>query len=386
MKNIIFFIAIVLFSCSEDKNTVAENNNPNEVLPETKGVTLETVFSGRGIIWGFDFLTESKIIFTERAGKIVIYNNGNFTELTGVPTSVFAKGQGGMLDIKLHPNYASNGWIYACYSSKPNENALLNLIRFKLNQAETEITNIETIFTTSKSDNTLYNHFGSRIVFDNSNYLYLSIGEGGPGSYGGVNATNKNAQDVTQEWGKVLRMTDTGGIPADNPVLGTNTKPNLVFSYGHRNPQGLALNSQTNEVFETEHGPRGGDEFNLIKKGANYGWPLVSYGINYDGTIISNSPTMEGVETPLTNWVPSIGTCGLAYISTKTYGNWKGDFITGGLAEESVTRIKLSSNNSATSEVIVTNAGRVRNVKEGKDGFIYFSTDSGELFKLKPVL
>jgi aldose sugar dehydrogenase len=384
MKKILFFTTMLLISCSDKKEETTPNTG--SVLPETKGITLETVFSGRGIIWGFDFLTNTKIIFTEKTGNIAIYNNGTFTELTGGPTDVFSEGQGGMLDIKLHPNYASNKWIYACYSSKPDENALLNLIRFQLNDTETAIINTKTIFSTESSNNTLFNHFGSRIVFDKDNFLYLSVGEGGPGSYGGPNATNKNAQDVKQEWGKVLRMTEDGEVPADNPILEPNTEPTYVLSYGHRNPQGLAVNSQTNEIFETEHGPKGGDEFNKIKKAANYGWPLVSHGVNYDGTTISSNPLMDGIEPALHFWVPSIGACGLAYISSDIYGNWKGNFIAGGLAKQNVTRLKLNNDTTVTTEIIVAEAGRVRNVKEGKDGFIYISVENpGRIIKLKPT-
>jgi aldose sugar dehydrogenase len=370
---------VVLFSCSKDNN---ETPAPEEVLLTPKSIAQETILTDRGIIWGFDFLTDNKIIFTEKTGKIGVFSNGAVTELTGLPNNINTEGQGGLMDICVHPNYATNGWIYACYSSKTGTNGVVNLIRFKVNG--NAIANLETIFS-STANNTWYGHYGSRIVFDQNNFLFLSIGEGGVASYGGPNTQNLNAQNVNEPWGKILRMTDTGGIPADNPILSGNTQPNLIYSYGHRNPQGLVLNTATGELYETEHGPKGGDEFNVIKKAANYGWPLVSYGINYDGTTISQNPLMNGVQPPLYYWTPSIGACGLAYVSTSKYGNWKGNFIAGGLALKNVTKLKLNADNSVTPEIIINNIGRLRNVKESKDGFLYLSVEApGRIIKLVP--
>jgi aldose sugar dehydrogenase len=370
---------VVLFSCSKNDN---ETPAPEEVLLTPKNIAQETILTDRGIIWGFDFLPDNKIIFTEKTGKIGVFSNGTVTELTGLPNNINAEGQGGLMDISVHPNYATNGWIYACYSSKTGTNGIVNLIRFKLNG--NAIANLETIFS-STANNTWYGHYGSRIVFDQNNFLFLSIGEGGVGSYGGPNTQNLNAQNVNEPWGKILRMTDAGGIPTDNPILLGNTQPNLIYSYGHRNPQGLVLNTATGELYETEHGPKGGDEFNVIKKAANYGWPMVSYGINYDGTTISQNPLMNGVQPPLYYWTPSIGACGLAYVSTSKYGNWKGNFIAGGLALKNVTKLKLNADNSVTPEIIINNIGRLRNVKESKDGFLYLSVEApGRIIKLVP--
>jgi aldose sugar dehydrogenase len=372
---------VVLFSCSKNDSETS-TPLPEEVLLAPKSIDQETIFTGRGIIWGFDFLPDNKIIFTEKTGKIGVFSNGTVTELTGLPNNINAESQGGLMDICVHPNYATNGWIYSCYSSKTGSNGVLNLIRFKVNG--TAIANLETIFS-STANNSWLGHYGSRIVFDQNNFLFLSIGEGGVGSYGGLNTQNLNSQNVNEPWGKILRMTDTGSIPADNPILQGNTQPNLIYSYGHRNPQGLVLNTTTGDLYETEHGPKGGDEFNVIKKASNYGWPLVSFGLNYDGTTISQNPLMSGVQPPLYYWTPSIGACGLAYVSTSKYGNWKGNFLSGGLALKNVTRLKLNADNSVTTEIIIDNIGRVRNVKESKEGFLYLSVEApGRIIKLIP--
>ncbi len=378
-KILIFITLVLLFSCSKNNNEIIV---PEEVLFEPKSINQEIVLTDRGIIWGFDFLSEDKIILTEKTGKISIFSNGTITELTGLPNNINTEGQGGLLDICVHPNYASNGWIYSCYSSKIGTNGVLNLIRFKVNG--NAITNLETLFS-STPNNTWLGHYGSRIVFDKNNFLFLSMGEGGVASYGGPNTQNLNAQNVNEPWGKILRMTDTGGIPADNPILPGNTQPNLIYSYGHRNPQGLVLNAATGNIYETEHGPKGGDEFNMIKKASNYGWPLVCFGVNYDGTTISANPLMNGIEPPLYYWTPSIGACGLAYVSTSKYGSWKGTFLAGGLALKNVTKLKLNANNTVTPQIIIEGIGRVRNVKESKEGYLYLSVEApGRIIKLTP--
>jgi aldose sugar dehydrogenase len=374
-----FLIAInIFFSCNSSENPPQENTS---VLEEPK-IKMETVFTDRGIIWGFAFLPNGDIIFTEKTGKISIFSNNKVTELTGGPTDVVAGGQGGMLDICVHPDYKNNGWIYASYSSVPTGGeGQLNLIRFKI--SGNSINSVEHIFKSSAT-NRWRGHYGSRIVFDKKGFLYLSIGEGGTTTGGGENSPNKNAQNVKEAWGKVHRMTADGKVPSDNPILPGNTAPTTIYSYGHRNPQGLVLNADTDEVYETEHGPKGGDEFNLVKKGLNYGWPLVSFGVNYDGSTISANPTREGIEAPLHYWTPSIGACGLAYVSSTKYGSWKGSFLTGGLALQNLSRVEIK-NGKAVGTTPLNGIGRVRDVKESPDGYIYLSIESpGRIVRLLP--
>ena len=383
MKKIIIASATLLsfLACNSSKDApvdVVKNPTP---ISENITLTQETVFSDRGIIWGFEFLPNNDIIFTEKSGKMGIYSNGKITELSGLPTDINADSQGGLLDICLHPDYATNGWIYASYSSSVGGKGLLNLVRFKIEG--NSIKNTENIFKSSAT-NQWKGHYGSRIVFDKNGLLFLSIGEGGSTTYGGEGSDNLNAQNVKEAWGKIHRMTDTGKVPTDNPVLAGNSSPTTVYSYGHRNPQGLVLNTDTGEIWETEHGPKGGDELNLIQKGKNYGWPLVSYGVNYDGKTISTSHNRTGIENPEHYWTPSIGACGLAYVSSTKYGSWKGSYIAGGLALRNLSRVEINGSN-VKSTTIIANAGRVRDVKMGPDGYLYLSVESpGRIVKLLP--
>ena len=365
-------------SCKNVRGDVVINPTP---INENFTLTQETVFSDRGIIWGFEFLPNADIIFTEKSGKMGIYSNGKVTELSGLPTDINADSQGGLLDICLHPDYAANGWIYVSYSSLVGGKGLMNLIRFKVEG--NSIKNIENLFKTSAT-NEWKGNYGSRIVFDKNGFLFLSIGEGGSTSYGGENSPNLNAQNVKEAWGKIHRMTDTGKVPSDNPILAGNTSPTTVYSYGHRNPQGLVLNTDTGEIWETEHGPKDGDELNLIQKGKNYGWPLVSWGVNFDGVKISDSHNRTGIENPIYYWTPAIGPCGLAYISSTKYGSWKGSYIAGGLALRNLSRVEINGSD-VKSTTIIENAGRVRDVKMGPDGYLYLSVESpGRIVRLLP--
>ena len=372
-------VAVGLFTC---QNTPAP---PNNTLPDagTTDVVTETILTGYEIIWGMDFLPNGDLLFAEKRGRLYRRTGTTVTELTGLPTDINTEGQGGLLDLRVHPNYATTGWVYASYAATaPGTSATrLQLIRFKL--AGNQLTNLEIIFRTSAT-NQWKGHYGSRIDFDKSGLLYLSIGEGGPSSYGGTNSPNKNAQNTQTEWGKIHRMTDAGAVPADNPVLPGNTAATTVFSYGHRNPQGLLIHPTTGEIWETEHSAKGGDEVNIVQRGKNYGWPLVSNGINYDGTAISASPTMPGVEPPIYTWTPSIGPCGLAVVTSSRFKSWNGNLLAGGLALTYLSRLTLENNKVVAEEKLLP-GNRVRNVKQGPDGAIYVSVENpGRVLKLTP--
>ncbi|MBO0938664.1 PQQ-dependent sugar dehydrogenase [Fibrella sp. HMF5335] len=380
MKNSLLLITCCLgmWACTR---TVDPVNAPTPPTTTTPTVQTKTLLTGYEIIWGMDFLPNGDLIFGEKRGRMYRRSGETVTELTGLPTDINTSGQGGLLDIRVHPNYAANGWIYASYaaSAAGTTNTQLNLVRFKL--TENRLTDLQTIFRASAT-NQWKGHYGSRIEFDKSGLLYLSIGEGGPSTYGGVNSPNKNAQNVQTEWGKVHRMTDSGAIPADNPILPGNTAPTTVFSYGHRNPQGLITNPLTGDMWESEHSAKGGDEVNILKKGSNYGWPLVSYGINYDGTTISASPTMAGVENPIHTWTPSIGPCGLAFVTSDSLKSWKGNLLVGGLALNYLSRLELDGN-KVVRESKLLDGNRVRNVKQAPDGSIYVSVENpGRVLRL----
>ena len=363
----------ILYSC--EKGT-------EEDLTGVPSLKMETILTDYEIIWGMDFIPGGDLIFGEKQGKLYRKNNETVTEITGFP-QVLSSGQGGLLDIRVHPDYSKNGWVYACYAaSNPSGGGLLKLIRFKI--TDDQVQNIESIFTTNGS-NTWYGHYGSRIVFDNAKYLYLSVGEGGAGSYGGPNATNNNAQDRLSSWGKIHRLKDDGSIPADNPVIPGNSGPTSIYTYGHRNPQGLTLHPETGEIWETEHGPRGGDEVNIIIGGANYGWPAYSIGVNYDGTTISSGHNAPGIEAPFHTWTPSIATCGIAFITSNKFKSWKGNLLVSGLVSQKLIRCVVNGNKIIEEDVLLSNSGRVRNVIQAPDGSIYVSVENpGRIIQILP--
>ncbi len=378
-----FFIpvlsAVLLLSSCKGSNDV------NTEMPSTGTPKLKTtvLVNKHEIIWGMDFLPNGDLLFTEKRGRIYRYTTAGATEeLTGVPTNINTSGQGGLLDIKVHPSYNSNGWIYISYAlnNTTGGGSLLRLTRFKLNG--NAITDTETIFT-SKTANTWYGHYGSRIIFDHTGMLYLCIGEGGSTSYGGAGSGNQNAQDTKSDWGKVHRMTDDGKVPSDNPVLPGNTSATTVYSYGHRNPQGMIFDPVNNRIWENEHGPMGGDEINLVEKGKNYGWPLVCYGKNYDGVAVSASPTAPGITNPSKYWDPSIAPSGLAIITSNNFSAWKGNLLTGSLKFSHISRVVVQGDKIVSEEKILQGIGRVRNVKQGPDGNIYVSVEGpGRIIKV----
>ncbi len=363
------------------------NKQPSEELTEDPAgvpvLDVQTILTGYEIIWGMDFLPDGDLLFGEKQGKLYRKKKETVTEITGFP-AVLSTGQGGLLDLKIHPDYSANGWVYASYAaSNPAGGGQLKLIRFKI--TNNQVQNIEQLFTTNGPNN-WYGHYGSRIVFDNNKYLYLSAGEGGITSYGGPTTKNNNAQDLKSSWGKIHRLKDDGGIPSDNPVLAGNSGPSSVYSYGHRNPQGLVKHPSTNNIWETEHGPKGGDEVNIIAKGANFGWPVYSLGVNYDGTTISTGHTAAGITEPLYSWTPSIGICGMAFITGNKFKSWQGNLLVSGLASQKLYRCVLEGNKIISESVLLENSGRVRNVIQGPDGSIYVSVENpGRIIQIRPL-
>jgi glucose/arabinose dehydrogenase len=380
MKLKYFFLscfALFFYNACKQSDTV--------FLPETTPVndpeiTVTTIVTGNDVIWGMELLPNGDLIYGERKGKIYIKRGEQTIPLEGFPT-VKSGGQGGFMDLKAHPNYAQNGWIYATFTSAVSDkDSEVKLVRFKIKNDK--IQNVDDIFATG-GGNTFNNHYGSRIAFDKNNYLYVCIGEGGGSSLGGPNTTNKNAQDTKLNWGKVHRMKENGDVPSDNPVLPGNTKPSTIFSYGHRNPQGLTLNPQTGDIWETEHGPKGGDEINIIAKGENYGWPMYSIGINYNGTPVSKDHKAEGIKEPIFTWTPSIGVCGITFINSENFKSWNGNFLATGLAGQKLYRFVIKDNKIVEENIWMEKLGRFRNVIQGSDGAIYISLEGpGRILKV----
>ncbi|WP_366183643.1 PQQ-dependent sugar dehydrogenase [Flavobacterium ovatum] len=367
-------IIYILFSCMLISCHAQDKSNNILLQNEIVSYTFETIADGILIPWGMVFLPDGSLLVTEKSGQLLHIKNKIKTEIKNVP-SVYNRGQGGLLDIVLHPNYIQNGWIYITYASTEGdgEGGNTKLIRAKLENES--LTQIEYLYKCSPNT-TKGQHFGSRIVFDNQGYLYFSVGERGEHFV--------NPQDISRDNGKIYRLNDDGSIPRDNPFVGQANTKEAIYSYGVRNPQGLAKNPITGAIWEHEHGPQGGDEINIIKKGTNYGWPIVTYGLNYDSTIISTKQEIKGVENPLYQWTPSIAPCGMAFVTSNLYPNWKGHLLVGSLKFQYLELVKLRGTEIIGRQKIATDIGRMRNVIEGPDGYIYIAVEGKGILKIIP--
>jgi len=322
--------------------------------------------------WGMAFLPDGSMLITERSGELIHFKDGQKQMISGVP-EVYQEGQGGLLDIAVHPHYAQNGWIYLTYASSEGvgEGGNTALMRAKLKG--NQLTDQKVLYKASPNT-TKGQHFGSRIAFDKDGYLYFSAGERGE--------KDINPQDITRDNGKIYRLNDDGSIPSDNPFVGKPNAKEAIYSYGHRNPQGMILNPETGEIWVNEHGPMGGDEINVIKKGANYGWPVVTHGIDYDGTSISDETSRPGMEDPIYFWVPSIAPSGMTYVTSNKYPNLKGDLLVGSLKFMYLEHLVMDGKKVTKREKLLKNIGRVRNVKQGPDGFIYVAVEGKGIVRL----
>jgi len=370
---------LFLTNCKNPKestaiNTSVENKLKNEPATNQRNHRIEPVLANISNPWGMTWLPDGSMLITEKSGDLIHFKNGEKSEIKNVP-KVYNRGQGGLLDIELHPNYKENGWIYITYASSEGEETGGNtsLIRCKLKDGS--ITNIETLYKASPNS-TRGQHFGSRIEFDNDNFVYFSIGERGE--------RDINPQDISRDCGKVYRLHDNGSIPKDNPFVDNANAKKAIFTYGNRNPQGMAKHPITGEIWIHEHGPKGGDEINILKKGANYGWPLVSYGVNYSGTKFTNETSRPNMEDPIHYWDPSIAPCGMAFVSSDKYPEWKGHLLVGSLKFNYVELVKLNGNKVIGREKIAEDVGRVRNVKMGPDGLIYIGIEGHGIVKIIP--
>lgn len=338
--------------------------------------TIEPVVKDLSIPWGMTWLPDGSMLITEKEGQLIHFKDDKKQEISNVP-EVYYSGQGGLLDIELHPKYSENGWIYIAYSSEegPGKGGNTALIRCKLEG--NSLTNIETLYK-AEPNTTAGQHFGSRIEFDNDGLLYFTIGDRG-------NRDN-NPQDITRDGGKVYRLKDDGSIPTDNPFYNEANAKKGIFTYGNRNIQGIAKHPETGEIWTHEHGPKGGDEINVVKKGANYGWPLVTYGINYSGTKITDERIGPDFEPPIYYWVPSIAPSGMAFVTGSKYPEWEGRLLVGSLKFSYVELLTLKGNEVVERLKIADKIGRVRNVKMGPDNLIYVAVEGNGISRLLPQL
>ena len=341
-----------------------------------------TVVEGLMSPWSIAFLPGGDMLVTERPGRLRIVREGRLlpAPVAGVPP-VLAQGQGGLLDVVAHPDFATNRLLYISYS-KPygtEEGATTAIIRARFEGDA--LHDVEELFVANSRGR---GHYGSRIAFDGQGHIYFSVGDRQAPPTGDLES--HPAQDLSNHHGTINRLHEDGRIPADNPFMGRQGVESSIYSYGHRNSQGLVIDRATGNIWTTEHGPQGGDEVNLIVPGANYGWPVVGYGVNYgSGLAIHEGTTREGWENPAHVWVPSIGASGLMMYSGDRFPEWRGNLFAGGLAGEQLVRLTLDGEVVTNAEVLVQRMGRIRDVREGPDGFIYLAIDNRE-GELSPIL
>lgn len=337
--------------------------------------------------WSFAFLPEGDMLVTELLGRLRIVRDGSLLEepVAGVP-DVLAGGQGGLLDVVLHPDFASNRLIYLSYS-KPladSEGATTAVVRGRFENDR--LTEVEQIF---EADSRGRGHYGCRLAFDGNGYLFITVGDRQRPPEGDLEA--HSAQDLSNHHGTVIRIHDDGSVPTDNPFVGQTGAHPEIWSYGHRNAQGLAIHPETGDLWINEHGPQGGDELNLIRPGLNYGWPVVGYGVNYrSGTAIHEGIQREGMESPVHFWVPSIAPSGFLIYTGDRFPEWRGNFFVGGLSGQQLARLTVDGQEVQQEETLHFGRGRIRDVRQGPDGYIYLAIDDRRggltpIVKLEPA-
>ncbi len=346
-----------------------------------------TVAEGLVHPWSIAFLPGGDMLVTERPGRLRIVRGGNLLPepVAGVP-AVLAEGQGGLLDVVPHPDFSTNRLIYLSFS-KPyadGSGATTAVIRGRFENDR--LSNVEEIF---QAESRGRGHYGSRLAFDGNGYLFITVGDRQAPPEGNLEA--HPAQDVSNHHGTINRIHDDGRVPTDNPFVGRPGARPEIWSYGHRNPQGLAIHPETGDVWANEHGPQGGDELNLIRPGLNYGWPVVGYGVNYrSGLAIHEGTQREGMESPVHFWVPSIATSGLMVYTGDQFPRWKGNLFVGGMSGEQLARLTVEGQRVVREESLVQYMGRIRDVRQGPDGYIYLAIDDRggaptAIVRLEPV-
>ncbi len=368
--NIIIGVLAILITTS-----ACGQNIPNEVnLPKKESFTVEMVAEGIMNPWGMVFLPDGSMLVSDKEGALIQIKKGIKTQILNVP-KVYVRGQGGLLDLELHPKYKENGWLYISYASEEGEEkgGHTAIMRAKL-KGNTLVEN--QLLYKAGPNTTKGQHFGSRLEFDNKGYLYFTIGERGE--------RDINPQDIKRDGGKIYRIFDDGRIPSDNPFVGVSGAKAAIYTYGNRNPQGLVFHPIRKEMWEHEHGPKGGDELNIVKKGANYGWPMITYGINYSGTPITDKTDLPNMEQPIHYWVPSIAPSGMAFVNSNKYPEWNGNLLVGSLSFQYLERLVLKGTKVVYREKLLADLGRVRNVRQAPDGYIYVAIEGKGIVKLVP--
>ena len=339
--------------------------------------------------WSMAWLPDGDMLVTEKPGRLRVVRNGELLPeaVPGVP-EVFYRGQGGLFEVVPHPDFAENRWVYLTFSKPVGDTSTTAIVRGRFENDQ--LTNVVEIFA---AQSTGFGHYGGKLVFDDEGYMFLVVGDRQAQTTGDL--TIHPAQDTTNHNGTVMRLHDDGSVPDDNPFVGSNDVLPEIWSFGHRSPQGLAIHPETGDLWETEHGPQGGDELNRIEPGLNYGWPVIGYGVNYGatGSPIHVGIGQDGMRAPDHIWVPSIAASGLMIYSGDKFPGWRGSIFAGGLAGEQLARLHMSDDyrDVIVEETLAYDMGRIRDVRQGPDGYIYLaiSDRSGDeetpIVRLEPV-
>ena len=381
---------LLLTACSPsaastpDGQTPGPGPGPVAGGPEQVAHQVVTVVDDLSNPWAVAWLPGGDMLVTERPGRLRIVRDGTLLRdpVEGVP-AVRARGQGGLLDVAPHPDFAGNRLLYLSFAAQHDDGGSSTVVvrgRFE-NDA---LTGVEEVWVAQSRGR---DHFGSRIAFDADNYLYITAGDRQVSPRGGLAELSAHpAQDLSTHHGVVVRLHDDGRIPADNPFVGQEGVLQDIYSYGHRNAQGMAFHPETGDLWLNEHGPQGGDEVNLILPGRNYGWPVVGYGVNYgSGSRIHVGSHRDGMEPPAHYWVPSIATSGLLIYTGDRFPQWRGSMFVGGLAGQQLARLTLDGHTVTGEETLVRRQGRIRDVRQGPDGLIYLVFDRpGMVARLEP--
>lgn len=358
-----------LIACAQPVDTVKSEEHEFRVVKVVEGLEHP---------WGLAFLPDGRMLVTERPGRLRVIREGKLEPqpVAGLP-QIARHGQGGLLDVALHPRFAENSFVYLSYAARGSDGFGTEVARGRLTGNRLE--NVQVIFRQQPKGGS-GNHFGSRLVFDRAGLLYITLGDRGE---------MERAQKPDDHAGSVIRLHDDGRVPTDNPFVGKAGWKPEKYTLGHRNQQGAALNPQTGMLWTHEHGPQGGDEVNVIRAGANYGWPVITYGVNYvTGTRIGEGTAKPGMAQPLHYWVPSIAPSGMAFYSGDKFPRWRGDLFVGALKDQMLVRLKLDGEKVVREERLLKGRlGRIRDVRAGPDGCVYLLTDEadGVLVRLEPA-
>ena len=380
MKIVRYLLLLTVIAITACTQKGADAPRSDTTPPNHFNINIETMATGLEYPWGIVFFPDGSALVTEKAGRLRLLKDGKLsTPISGVPLVLY-KGQAGLFDVALHPDFATNQFVYLSFAKGTEKDNATTLIRAKFDgKTLSEVTQIFESNPHKKGTN----HFGARILFLSDKTLLLSLGEGF--SY------KDEAQNLMSDFGKIMHLRDDG-VPIDDHQFSTSNDQNVkshkgIFSYGHRNPQGLAFDKATNTIYENEHGPRGGDEINVLVTGKNYGWPKITYGLDYTGLPISDKVAMDGMEQPLLYWVPSIAPSGMTFYDKDLFADWKGNLLVSALAGEQLRRVELKAGKVLKQETFLTELKtRFRNITTAPDGSIWILTDEpeGKVLKLTP--